>query len=181
MESAPDAAWLEELLGSDGVVSPPLKRKARETEPAPPTARPVLAYEYYLAAHAELERDAALRAWNDLSLAERAPFFDQAAAAAAAHQQAPRRNASAYQHFIAAESRAALDAHPVLSLPQVTRDVLAPRWRAMSAAERAPYEAEAAHDASRYQVQFERALEILPWLFTARPGVQAGAALGPRG
>ncbi len=132
-----------QVAGGFGVVASP-----------PEEDEPVLAWEFYARKHPGARADV-LERWNKLPLAERAPFLSEASRAADAKREEQqlrnKKNASAYQYFIAEQCRQAAQDHPELSLPELTKRVLAPRWQRLQPHERATYNKLAEEDAQRYR------------------------------
>lgn len=136
-----------QIAGGFGVAGTPHDAQGLEAEP-------VLAWEFYAQQHPG-PRAEVLDRWNKLPLADRAPFLAEASQAADAKReeqlQRGKKNASAYQYFIAEQSRQASADYPELSLPELTKRVLAPRWHSLQHHERAAYNKLAEDDARRYK------------------------------
>jgi hypothetical protein len=85
-------------------------------------------------------------------LNEREPFLLLAKEAASSLLDARvKPKETAYQFFMSDSFAETSARHPTLSLAELTSQVLAPRWNALSKEERAPFEELAARDARRWQ------------------------------
>lgn len=119
---------------------------------------PVLAWEFFYHESRELEPELdeadAKQRWNGLSLSERAPFLDRAKQAAEGmlmQAQKVKKKRSAYQFFIAKEHAALAPQYPTLSVAQLTKQHLAPRWQRLTDEEKQQYKTQAAEDAARWE------------------------------